>query len=408
MIRQSRHAAGWALALSMALLLELAVVRPAMAPDLSGAALFPSPRAAPGAVAPDPFDTLPHVVTLPRPADGIAGSARPAELAPVPAEQAAALQLAVDRARSKFDLETLVVGVSVPGGRGWTGASGLARDGVTPLTGDSPFVIASITKTFTAAIILQLVQERRLSLDADVAELLPGVVVPAGVTVEQLLDHTSGVADLLNPLRPQLNNDTEHEFTPAEVAAAVGPAWWPPGTDWGYSNTNYVLLGMVIEGVTGQPFAHVLERRLLEPLGMDGSGMLGEPDAPWLMPPAWVTAFWTSGSMYATAGDLLRWGDALYDGNVLRAASRQRMLTFDENDYGLGAELLSVGSRPGYGHSGLLRGFTSLLVHLPGDDVTLVLLSTGPQYDPAVLLAAKEPEQLSILELALAGQPEQP
>jgi len=407
MTRHSRLATGWALALTAALLLSLALVSPTKAPDLTGAALSPAPQVTPQA-GPDPFDTVPHVITRPEPVDGIVGSARVEELAPVPVEQAAALQLAVDRARAAFDLDTLVVGISVPGGHGWTGASGLARDGATPLTGESPFAIASITKTFVAAIVMQLVQERRLSLDAEVAPMLPGVVVPAGVTVEQLLHHSSGIADLVKPLRPQLNNDTEHVFTPAEVAAAVGTPWWAPGADWGYSNTNYVLLGLVIEQVTGQPFAQVLEARLLAPLRMDGSGILGEPDAPWLMPPAWSSAFWTSGSMYATAGDLLRWGDALYDGYVLRSASRKRMLTFDENDYGLGAELMTVGGRPGYGHSGLLRGFTSLLIHLPGDGVTLVLLSTGQKYDPAELLAAKEPEQFSILDLALGGAPVQP
>jgi D-alanyl-D-alanine carboxypeptidase len=408
MNRQSRHVAGWALALSVALLLELAVVRPTMAPDLGQVAATPTPRPAAVGVGPDPFDTLPHPATRPLPAVGIAGSARPAELAPLPPEQAAALQLAIDSARTRFDLDTLVVGVSVPGGRGWTGASGLARDGVTPLTGDSPFVIASITKTFTAALVLQLVQERRLSLETEVATLLPEVAVPAGVTVEQLLRHTSGIADLLRPLRPRLNNDTEHQFTPSEVVAAVGPVWWPPGADWGYSNTNYVLLGMVIERVTGQPFAQVLERRLLDPLEMDTSGMLGQPEAPWLMPPAWVTAFWTSGSMYATADDLLRWGDALYRGNVLRPSARERMLSFDEHDYGLGAELLAVGDEPAYGHSGLLRGFTTLLVHLPAEGATIVLLSTGDQYDPAVLLASKEPEELSIMDLALDGPLERP
>jgi CubicO group peptidase (beta-lactamase class C family) len=124
------------------------------------------------------------------------------------------------------------------------------------------------------------------------------------------------------------------------------------------------------------------------------------------MPPAWVSAFWTSGSMYATVGDLLRWGGALYEGNVLRPDTRARMLSFDENDYGLGVELVPIGDRGGYGHSGLLQGFTSLLVHLPVDDLTVVLLSTGPRYDPAVLLAAKEPGGRSIVELALAGASE--
>jgi CubicO group peptidase (beta-lactamase class C family) len=402
MTRQSRLASGWALALVAALLLNLAVTRPTAAPVVTVAAVSPTPRAAP-AYAPDPFDTQPHTLTRPDPVDWVAGSARPRELRPVPASQAAALQVAVERVRTRFHLSTLAVGISVPGDLGWSGAAGVARDGITPLTAHSPFVIASITKTFTAALILQLVEERHLSLDTEVAALLPEVVVPAGVTVEQLLRHTSGIADLLRPLRPVLNTDTERRFTPAEVVAAVGPAWWPPGTDWGYSNTNYVLLGMIVERITGQPFADVLQQRLLEPLLLEGSGLLDTPGAPWLMPPAWVTAFWTSGSMYATADDLLRWGDALYDGDVLPTNSLERMLTFDQHPYGLGVEQLSVGGRTGYGHSGLLRGFTSLLVRLPAEGVTLVVLSTGPRYDPAELLAAGNPGQPSILDLALGS-----
>lgn len=405
MTRQSRLAVGWALALVAALLLELTLVRPATAPEV-GAATSPAPAAALGDA--DPIDRLPPFATWPLADDWIAGSARPTELALLGADQAALLQAAVDRARAEFHLDSLVVGVSVPGGRGWTGSSGFAADGRTPLAPNAPFVIASVTKTFTAALVLQLVEERRLSLDAEVADLLPGVAVPAQVTVAQLLRHTSGVADLLKPLRPQLNEETDYRFAPAEVVASVGKPWWPPGTDWGYSNTNYVLLGMVVERVTGQPFAEVLERRLLAPLRLVGSGMLLEPDAPWLMPASWVTAFWTSGSMYATADDLLRWGDALYDGHVLRPGSLRRMLAFDRNRYGLGAEQLTIGDRPAYGHSGLLRGFTTLLVHLPADDVTLVVLSSGPRYDPAQLLADAEEGEDSILEVALAAAGEQP
>jgi D-alanyl-D-alanine carboxypeptidase len=401
MTRQSRLATGWALALVAALLLNLAIVSQTAAPVVTVAAVSPPPAAAPGGAS-GLLPKLAHALSRSDPADWIAGSARPQELLPISAGQATALQAAVERLRTQFGLDTLAVGISLPGGHGWSGAAGVARDGVTPLTPESPFVIASVTKTFTATLILQLVDEGRLTLDQEVTDLLPGVVVPAGVTVDQLLRHTSGIADLLRPLRPQLNNDTEHRFTPAEVVAAVGPTWWPPGADWGYSNTNYVLLGMIVERVTGKAFAEALQERLLGPLQLDGSGLLGTPNAPWLMPAAWVTAFWTSGSMYATVHDLLRWGDALYEGHVLPEPSLARMLSFEKYPYGLGVEQLSVDGRIGYGHSGLLRGFTSLLVRLPMEGVTLVVLSTGPRYDPAELLAAEAPGRPSIVDLALA------
>ena len=400
MTRHSRLAVGWALALAAALLLNLAIARQTTAPVVTVAAAVPTPVAIPG-VAPDPFEALPHSRPTPEPVDWVAGSARPRQLLPVSATEAASLQAAVDRMRTQFHLSSLAVAISAPGGVGWSGASGTARDGITRLTAQSPFVIASVTKTFVAALVLQLIEEGQLTLDTEVAQLLTGVKVPAGVTVEQLLRHTSGIADLVRPLRPVLNDDTEHRFTPAEVIAAVGPVWWAPGAHWGYSNTNYVLLGMVVERVTGRPFADVLEERLLGPLLLDGTGMLETPGAPWMMPPAWTSAFWTSGSMYASADDLLRWGDALYDGDVLPAASLERMLSFGGYRYGLGTEELSVGGRIGYGHSGLLRGFTSLLVRLPNEGVTVALLSTGPRYDPAELLATGSPGQPSILDLAL-------
>ena len=98
------------------------------------------------------------------------GSARPNELLPVSAEEAAALQAAVDRARATFGLDAVAVGVSADAQLGWSGASGPPRDGTTPLSGATPFAIASVTKTFTAAIVLQLVEEGSVSLDAAVTD----------------------------------------------------------------------------------------------------------------------------------------------------------------------------------------------------------------------------------------------
>jgi D-alanyl-D-alanine carboxypeptidase len=416
MLRPLRLAAGWSIALLAAMLLNLALARPIAAPEAAvlsggGSTLASSIPTTP--LPEIPIDGLPTFVGA-TPGGEIGGdfggdfggdigggSARPVELAPLTARQAAALQAATDRARASFGLTALAIGVSLDASKGWTGASGVALDGVTRLNGDSPFAIASITKTFTAALVLQLIGEGRLSLHDRVAELLPHLPIAADVTVAQLLRHTSGIADLLTPLRDRLNAATERIWQPGEVVAEVGQPWFAPGTAWGYSNTNYVLLGMIVERVGGQPFKKQLQERLLSPLGLDSTGELLAHGAPPLMAPSWASAFGASGCMYASPHDLLRWGDALYGGRVLAPRELGHMLDFRSHGYGMGAERIQVGRESGYGHSGLLRGFTSLVVHLPDSGITLVVMGTLNIFDPATVLTHREGQDPSILDLAL-------
>jgi D-alanyl-D-alanine carboxypeptidase len=299
-----------------------------------------------------------------------------------------------------FGLDALAIGVSAHGSVGWTGASGWARDGLTRLDGRSPFAIASISKTFTATLVLQLADEGRIHLQDRVVDLLPGVPISRDVRVAHLLHHTSGIADLLNPMRDTLNADLERRWTPDEVVNLVHQQWFTPGLAWAYSNTNYVLLGMIVERVTGQPFVTLLHQRLLDPLGMDDTGVLLGRGAPFLMAPSWASAFGTSGDMYTSAHDLLRWGDSLYGGRVLSERALRWMLDFQRHGYGMGAERIKVGDATGYGHSGLLRGYTSLMVHLPRKDVTLVLMGTTLMFDPASVLAYRAPGKPSIVDLA--------
>ena len=152
------------------------------------------------------------------------------------------------------------------------------------------------------------------------------------------------------------------------IGSVPGP-WFAPGASWAYSNTNYVLLGMIIERVSGQPFATLLHAPA-RPAGSEATGVLLGAGAPPLMAPSWASAFGTSGDMYASPHDLLRWGDALYGGSILSRRAMAQMLDFERHTcppgaYGMGAERIKVGEATGYEHSGLLRGFTSLMVHLP-------------------------------------------
>ena len=256
---------------------------------------------------------LPPSVRPSQQVEGGGGTAQPVELAPVSAAEAAALQAAVDRARLAFGLTSVAVGVSADAHLGWSGASGPPREGSSePLSGTTPFAIASVTKTFTAAIVLQLVDEGRVDLDAEVNAYLPELTIARGVTVRQLLSHTSGIADLLAPMRNRLNAEPARIWRPAEVLALLGPSTFPPGTSWAYSNTNYVIAGLLVERVTGNPFAEELERRLTSPLKLRGTGPPERGKLPELLGASWSSAFWTSAMLDSNAANLMRWGDALY------------------------------------------------------------------------------------------------
>jgi CubicO group peptidase (beta-lactamase class C family) len=396
MSRRTRLAAGWALALAAAILLQLALTAPATAP-VADATATPAVSAVPSASRSTPAEPPPPS------SSASVGTALGAPLSPLPADVADALQLATDRARRTFHLDAIAVGVALDDGRGWAGASGVGGDGVTPLGGDSPFAIASITKTFTTAVILQLIEEGRLTLGSEIGPLLPELSLPSGVTIELLLRHRSGIPDLLDPLRAALNADPSRRWLPAEVVAAVLPAEAAPDVAWAYSNTNFVLLGMIAERVTGTTYPDLLAERVLGPLRLDAAGLLLTDGAPPLMTPSWASAFGTAGGMYASADNLVRWGRSLYQGSVLLPQTRARMIAMTADRYGLGTELIEMAGRAGYGHTGLLRGFTSMLVYLPAERLTIVVMGTGPGFDPARLASQSGTGEASLLDLALAA-----
>jgi D-alanyl-D-alanine carboxypeptidase len=127
-------------------------------------------------------------------------------------------------------------------------------------------------------------------------------------------------------MRNLLNADLSRVWKPAEVLALLGPSNFAPGTSWGYSNTNYLIAGMIVERVTGHPFADELERRIIGPLKLLGTGIPTRGGLPYLMGVSWTSAFWTSAMLESDAADLVRWGDALYGGAILRPNSLAQML----------------------------------------------------------------------------------
>jgi D-alanyl-D-alanine carboxypeptidase len=318
----------------------------------------------------------------------------PVAARPADARQGPLFQAALDAALAVAGAEGATVAIVRAGGPVWDGASG-------PRSG-AGFVIGSVTKTFVAAAILQLVDEGRLDLDVAIDGLLPAFRgVSRSITIRQLLDHTSGVADVFNQTTSDaLERAPGRAWSIREVLGTIDAAWHAPGAGWSYANTNYLLLGLVVERVTGRSLEDELQRRFLAPLGLTATRMLSVDD-PAPLTPAWATIFRGSGAMTASAADLARWGDALYAGDILGDATRGEMLAFNADDYGLGAQRIEVAGRSGVGHTGLLDDYTSLLLHLPAEGITIALLVDAPRAPLGAMLTAVPPGGgPSLLELA--------
>jgi D-alanyl-D-alanine carboxypeptidase len=315
----------------------------------------------------------------------------------------AAFARALEAARVRAEADGVTFAAVVNGTLVWSGSSGTGRDGETPLTADAPMVIGSLTKTFVAAAVLQLADEGRLELDDRLAEHLPGLDgVGEAITIRQLLDHSSGLADVFNDdTRRGLEDDPGRAWTPPEVLATLRAPWYAPGEGWAYANTNYFLLGLLVERLTGATLPDVLAERFLGPLSLDGTRVLtgaeGDP-----LGAAWTTIFWASGAMAAPAVDLAAWGDALYRGDILAPGTRAAMLPTVGSDYGLGVQRLRIGGVSAYGHTGLLDSYTALLAHLPEFGVTLAILVNRSHAElGAMLRTAPDGGGRSLLDLAL-------
>ncbi|WP_159079381.1 serine hydrolase [Plantactinospora sp. BC1] len=289
----------------------------------------------------------------------------------------------------------------------WRGASGVA-DVTTgrPVRPDFQHRIGSITKTFTSTALLQLVGERRLVLDAPLRRYLPRLA-PAGVTVRMLLDQTSGINDFDNVVFGSVENIEKYQRTtvrPLELVA-MGLGQEPtnaPGERHSYSNTNYVLAGLLLERITGRPATAEVTRRVLRPLGLHRTYFPGTerridgPHSAGYVP--WVDGTlrdfsvynmswaWMVGDIVSTTADVNRFFRALLGGRLLRPAELAQMRRTvpadptvpDGAQYGLGLLGVPLPSGPVWGHDGVVLGHQTISLHSPDGrrQVTVALNAT--------------------------------
>ncbi len=252
------------------------------------------------------------------------------------------------------------------------------------------FLIGSISKQFTAAAILLLEQDGLLSTDDLVSEHLPGFAHGDRVTIEQLLTHTSGIADIFS--LPRFGATAGQAGTFQELIDDLGRVelTYTPGSSYAYSNGGYAVLAAIIESASGTTYGEYLERRIFEPLGMsstahDGPGPVAKDRVPGYDPwgpyelttaspisPAFSTG---SGSLWSSAADLLTWTSALHDGRVLSDSAYQRLTRDYGYGYGYGVSVFDRFDRAVIGHDGRIDGFASDLARYIEDRLTVVILS---------------------------------
>ena len=258
-----------------------------------------------------------------------------------------------------------------------------------PIGVDDQFEAGSNTKTFTSVVVLQLVAQGRLSLDDPIEKHLPGVI-PNGdeITVRQLLNHTSGIFNYTadRPLMDQVENGSPKVWSAMELVrvALQHEPDFAPGTSWNYSNTNYILAGLILEEATGRSAADLIERRITRPLGLRHtylaeSAQVTDHHAHGYFPPSltggegyvdvtelhqsWI---WTAGALVSTVDDQRRFWKALLGGRLLRPAQMAELKTLEPAGgvgYGLGIYRYESPCGPLWGHDGKVPGYSTISWH---------------------------------------------
>jgi D-alanyl-D-alanine carboxypeptidase len=277
---------------------------------------------------------------------------------------------------------------------GYTSPSGNER-----WSAHTPSFIASVTKTFTAVVVMQLVEAGKLSLDDTVDAWFPEQPNGDRITVRMLLSHTSGLADYQTVFGMDPEKWTR-EWAPEDLIAEAnkaGPVREPGSRMVHYSNTNYFMLGLIIEKITGNSWAHEVESRIIQPLALNDTacarddnlkeiavpgyirtadGYLGSDEFPWY--PHASTA-WAAGEIVSSASDLLAFASALFDGKLVSgetlAVMTQPVGTGDGHTFALGGVVVEVAGRQAFAMAGdSTTGYHAFFIGIPGSKLAVTAL----------------------------------
>jgi CubicO group peptidase (beta-lactamase class C family) len=323
-----------------------------------------------------------------------------AQPAGLPPETEKAIAALVTKALAEDPVPSVSIAIVKDGKLAYAKAFGLARlEPRTPAAPEFRYKIASNSKQIAATAILLLAEEGKLSLDDRVSRFYPKLTRASDISVRQLLSHTSGYQDYYAV--DYLAASMQRDMTPDGILElyAQKPLDFEPGTRYQYSNTNYVLLGRIIEQVSGEPLAQFLRERIFDKLGMDSAiDVDGRPLGP--TDPAGYTRYalgpvrevgpegkgwmWAAGELAMSASDLAKWDISLMDGSILSPASLAALGTATLlNDgtasgyaLGLGVSQMVNGHRK-WAHTGGASGFLSVNATYPDDRMAITVLTNG-------------------------------
>jgi D-alanyl-D-alanine carboxypeptidase len=283
-----------------------------------------------------------------------------------------------------------------------------------PITPATVFRLGSITKQFASATLLQLAQEGKLSLDDPLSKFIPDYPQPgASATVRQLLSHTSGIQDYTEIPGWMVEANTNKAYTTEQLIEVFKdkPAQFKPGAQWSYDNSGYILVGAIIEKVTGNPWYQAVNERIAGPLhlttlryGVEEPSITNmavgyEPAGEGKFKAAQkinMSVPGAAGALVGTVGDLAAWANALHHGKVLDAASYKAMTSKTKtadgklNSYGFGMAVDEIRGHPTIGHDGGIFGFVTSSIYVPEQDVFVAVFHNSvPPVAPPDGVAAK-------------------
>lgn len=350
------------------------------------------------------------------------------------------MRSALDSLRAAAGFPGATLAVALPDGRMVAVATGLSDTARrTPMSPDDLLLQGSVGKTYVAAVALQLVAEGRLDLDAPIARYLgqepwfDRLPNARRITVRQLMNHTSGLVryEFQPAAAESLQANPTKTWTPEDRLRIIfdTDAPFAAGEGWEYSDTNYIVLGMIIERVVGMPYYEALRRRILVPFALEHTvpsdrraipglvvGYAGPrnplggydasigPDGLMAINPQFE---WTGGGIASTTRDLVRWAKVLYEGKAFDPALLPQMLDGvparlgPNTRYGLGVIIRSSAQGPVHGHSGFFPGYATEMLYLPDAGIAAaVQVNTSDPYPRGLL-----PFLLSVARLAGSAPP---
>jgi len=259
---------------------------------------------------------------------------------------------------------------------------------------NSKYRIGSISKTFTAVLVLKAVEEDKLSLSETIDKYFPAIVNADKITIEHLLRHRSGLHNHLD----EFVNSNQHTqpITEKEMIEVIikGGSDFAPDTKMAYSNPNYILLSYILEKIYKKPFSKILEDKIINPLALRNTYLDGKINTSngacqsyvffnknWELAPEFdVSQLLGAGAITSTPTDLVKFGNALFSGKLILENSLTKMQTI-KDQYGMGLFQMPFDNKTGFGHTGGIDGFRSVFAYFPTGEISFAYTSNGMNFN---------------------------